>query len=333
MPPDLRSHVRYPEDLFKVQADIFRTYHMTDPRVFYNKEDLWDTPTEGAGGSTEKVDPYYVIMRLPGGSPEEFVLIRPYTPSGKPNAVAWMGARSDGPNYGKLAIYRFPSGKQTPGPAQVESSIDAQPEISKSFSLLNVQGSHVKRGNLLMIPIDQSYLYVEPVYLAADQNPRPAVIGVVLYSGGTVLMEPTLAQSLKVALGQAVPTYGVGQAAVAAVSAATSSQGAARATASSTAAAAGTAGPAPPPAATSATVTPGNNASAPSTAGSAVAAPSATDVPGLIQEARDADARAQDRLRAGDFAGYGQEQARLRAALDRLGQLTQPPSTSPTPSP
>jgi len=309
MPAALRSHLRYPEDLFTYQADTFRTYHMTDPRVFYNKEDLWATPKQGTGGTATTVVPYYVIMRLPGSDHGEFVLIRPFTPANKPNAVAWMGARSDGDNYGKLAVYRFPSGTLTPGPAQVESSIDAQPQISQTISLLNVQGSRVQRGNLLLIPIGDAYLYVEPVYLQADQNPKPAVIGVIVYAGGKVFMEPTLSQTLAVAVGNASPTYTVSGAGASTVGQNRPAQPGATATPAAVTATPAT-GAAPPPAPPAVT---------------------STDVPGLIREASDADARAQERLRQGDFASYGQEQARLRAALDRLTQLLSQPAASPTP--
>ncbi len=312
MPASLRAHIRYPEDLFTVQADVLRSYHIQEARAFYNKEDLWATPREGAGGAGDFVAPYYVIMRLPGSNTEEFVLIRPFTAANKPNAVAWMGARSDGENYGKLALYRFPSGRQIPGPAQVESSIDAQPEISQRFSLLNVQGSKVRRGNLLLIPIGDSYLYVEPVYLQADQNPKPAVLAVILYNGDTVYMEPTFQQTLAVALGEAPALYAVG-------AAANSPPGAAQT--QRPAAATPQAGASP--SAVNRVPTAVGNGSAPAAA--------ATDVPGLVREAQDADARAQDRLRNGDFAGYGQEEVRLRAALDRLNQLIGVPTASPTP--
>ena len=312
MPDELRSHIRYPEDLFTIQADVFRTYHIQDARAFYNKEDLWATPKEGASGNVKDVVPYYVIMKLPGESNEEFVLIRPFTAANKPNAVAWMGARSDGENYGKLAVYRFPLGRQIPGPAQVDSSIDGQPDISQRFSLLNVQGSHVQRGNLLLIPISNSYLYVEPVYLVADQNPKPSVIGVIVYNGDKVYMEPTFQQALKVAIGQAQPTFAVGATSAGNQAAASQAQRAAT----------------PAPATTTPAPTPSPTVAPTVRAGPS---PSATDVAGLAREALDADAQAQQALRQGDFAGYGQQQARLKAALDRLSQLVSQPTASPTP--
>ncbi len=320
MPASLRAHVRYPEDLFTVQADVLRSYHIQDARAFFTKEDLWATPREGAGGAGDVVAPYYVILRLPGSTNEEFVLIRPFTAANKPNAIAWMGARSDGENYGKLSLYRFPSGRQIPGPAQVESSIDSQPEISQRFSLLNVQGSKVRRGNLLLIPIGDSYLYVEPVYLQADQNPKPAVIAVIIYTSDTVYMEPTFQQTLSVALGETKPTYAVGAVAGAPNGAAAAPGQRAATPAPGVATPASVAAPA----ATAAT-------SAPPLAGPPAATAVATDVPGLVREASDAEAAAQDRLRNGDFAGYGQQQTRLRAALDRLNQLTGMPVASPTP--
>ena len=312
MPAALRGHLRYPEDLFRLQSDVYRTYHMTDPGVFYSKEDLWATPKEGTGSSTLDLDPYYLIMRLPGESAAEFVLIRPFTPANKSNAISLMAARMDGPNYGKLAVYRFPSGRVIPGPAQVQSSIDAQPDISQRFTLLNQQGSKVRRGNLLLIPINQSFIYVEPVYLAADQNPKPTLIAVIAYAGDQIYMEPSLAQVLASALGESPPTYTF--ATTAAAAAASQASAAARATPTAGAAPTVAAPPTLAPAAPPLGVT-----------------PTATDVPGLVREASDAETRAQTALRNGDFAGYGQEQARLRAALDRLNQLLIQPAASPTP--
>jgi uncharacterized membrane protein (UPF0182 family) len=310
------QRMRYPEDLFTLQSNVFQAYHMTDPRVFYNKEDLWATPHEGTAGATSDVAPYYVMMQLPGESSAEFVLIRPFTPANKANAVAWMGARSDGANYGKLAVYRFPADSLTPGPQQVESSIDAQPQISQRFSLLNVQGSQIQRGNLLLIPLGDSYLYVEPVYLQAQQTPIPAVIAVIVYANNNVYMEPTLTQALAVAMGTAPPTYSV-----ASVVAGLATQGAA-----APAQATGTPRPGATPARTATAA-----ATAASSAVPPTPAPSATDIASLVQEAAAAEQAAQDRLRAGDFAGYGQEEARLRAALDRLDQAVGLPTPTPAP--
>jgi uncharacterized membrane protein (UPF0182 family) len=324
MPAELRQHLRYPEDLFTAQADAYRQYHMTDPGVFYRQDDLWATPKEGAQNAGQDVMPYYLIMRLPGQQQAEFVLIRPFTPANKPNAIALMAAQMDGPNYGKLSVFRFPSGRVIPGPAQVEQNIDSQPAISQKFSLLNVQGSSIKRGNLLFVPVGESYLYVEPVYLQGEQNPKPAVIAVIVYANGNVYMEPTLSQALAVALGQATPTYAVGQAAVA------NAAGAQAASAAATPAASGTpGGAATPPAGASP-----RPAAPPPSAGTPGPTPSATDIPGLIREAQADQAQADSDLRAGNFAAYGDDQARLRADLARLGQLIATPTPSaPAPSP
>ncbi|HEY7294125.1 MAG TPA: UPF0182 family protein [Dehalococcoidia bacterium] len=318
MPASLRSHIRYPEDLFRIQSDVYRTYHMTDPSVFYGKQDLWATPQEGTGGATKDLDPYYLIMRLPGEQQQEFVLIRPFTPANKPNAIALMAARMDAPNYGKLQVFRFPSGQVIAGPVQVQSSIDAQPEISQRLTLLNQQGSHVQRGNLLMIPINQSYIYVEPVYLEADQNPKPAVVAVIVYAGGKVYMEPSLSQALAAAVGEAPPTYTFSSFAATAA--------AAQATSSTNGQPSPSATPGP-----SASPPPTTTAGAAAPPPSASVTPTATDIPGLIREAADANAQAQQRLRNGDFAGYGEEQARLQAALNRLSQLVAQPTASPAP--
>ncbi|HZQ37073.1 MAG TPA: UPF0182 family protein, partial [Dehalococcoidia bacterium] len=321
MPATLRSHIRYPEDLFRIQSDVFRTYHMTDPSVFYGKQDQWATPQEGTSSSAHDLDPYYLIMRLPGAQQQEFVLIRPFTPTNKPNAIALMAARMDGPNYGKLAVYRFPSGQVIAGPVQVQSSIDAQPEISQKLTLLNQQGSHVQRGNLLLIPINQSYIYVEPVYLEANQNPKPAVIAVIVYAQNKIFMEPSLSQALAAAVGETTPTYTFSTfAASVAAAAAQSNNGNGQPSPSVTP---GASTPAP-----ASTVTVG--APAPTPPLSSVT-PTATDIPGLIREAADANAEAQQRLRSGDFAGYGEAETRLQAALNRLSQLIAQPTASPAP--
>jgi len=318
MPPDLRQHLRYPEDLFTAQANVLRLYHITDPGAFYRQDDLWATPKEGAGAAGQDVVPYYLIMRLPGEQQAEFVLIRPFTPANKPNAIALMAARMDGANYGKLIVYRFPAGRVIPGPAQVEQSIDSQPAISQKFSLLNVQGSRIQRGNLLFIPVGSSYLYVEPVYLQGEQNPKPAVIAVIAYANGNVYMEPTLSQVLAVALGQAPPTYAVGQAAVA------NAAGSAAASAAAT----------PVTSATSAATPAATPVARPATGAAGRATPSALpdDVPSLVREAVDAERQAETALRNGDFAGYGEQQARLKAILERLQQLVATPVPTPAPS-
>ena len=196
MPETLREHLRYPLDLFQVQASVYQTYHMTDPRVFYNKEDLWAIPVETYADAERSMEPYYVIMRLPGEEQEEFVLMLPFTPTQKDNMITWLAARSDGDKYGKLIAYNFPKDKLIYGPRQIEARIDQDPTISSQLTLWGQKGSQVIRGNLLVIPIEQSILYVEPVYLKAERGQLPELIRVVVASGDLIAMEETLAESL-----------------------------------------------------------------------------------------------------------------------------------------
>ena len=196
MPESLRAHLRYPVDLFQVQASVYQTYHMQDPRVFYNKEDLWTTPMETYADAERSMEPYYVIMRLPGEEQEEFVLMLPFTPTKKDNMITWLAARSDGDKYGKLIAYNFPKDKLIYGPRQIEARIDQDPTISSQLTLWGQKGSQVIRGNLLVIPIEQSILYVEPIYLKAERGQLPELKRVVVASGDLITMEPTLAQSL-----------------------------------------------------------------------------------------------------------------------------------------
>jgi len=198
MPESLRSHLRYPVDLFQVQVSVYQTYHMQDPRVFYNKEDLWTTPVETYADTERPVEPYYVIMRLPGEDREEFVLMLPLTPTQKDNMITWLAARSDGDHYGKLIAYNFPKDKLIYGPRQIEARIDQDPAISSQLTLWGQKGSQVIRGNLLVIPIEQSILYIEPVYLKAERGQLPELKRVIVASGDLIAMEPTLAQSLNV---------------------------------------------------------------------------------------------------------------------------------------
>ncbi|MDP2644471.1 MAG: UPF0182 family protein [Desulfobacterales bacterium] len=170
MPADLKKHVRYPKDLFKIQADTYKTYHMTDPQVFYNQEDLWQTPDELYGDNREEMQPYYIIVKLPKAEKEEFLLMLPFTPSKKDNMIGWLAARSDLPNYGNLLVYKLSKEKLVFGPMQIEARVDQQTEISRELSLWGQRGSRVIRGNLLVIPIGNSFIYVEPIYLEAKQE-------------------------------------------------------------------------------------------------------------------------------------------------------------------
>ncbi len=198
MPEALRSHLRYPEDFFTIQADKYLKFHMTDPQVFYNQEDLWNFPLElFFSDQAQVMEPYYLIMGLPGEEQEEFVLIMPFTPDGKPNLVGWLAARNDGENYGSLIAYTFPKERQIDGPQQVEARITTNPEISQQFTLWDQAGSNVLRGNLLVIPVGDNIIYAEPIYLKAEDIDYPQLTRVVLVQQGEEpVMLPSLSQSL-----------------------------------------------------------------------------------------------------------------------------------------
>jgi uncharacterized membrane protein (UPF0182 family) len=197
MPEDLQKHIRYPEDFFAIQARKYATYHMLDPQVFYNKEDLWAVPRRAIEGRDREMEPYYTIMRLPGESREEFVLLTLFNPARRDNMIAWLAARSDPPNYGRLVVYNFPKQKLVYGPRQIDARIDQDPVISQQLSLWNQRGSQVIRGSLLAIPIDQSLIYVQPLYLAAsEQGALPELRRVIVAYGNRIAMESTLEQSL-----------------------------------------------------------------------------------------------------------------------------------------
>ena len=205
LPDDLRRHLRYPEDLFSLQADKMTVYHMQDPQTFYNKEDVWQIPNEIYAGEEVAVEPYYVIMGLPGERQEEFILLQPFTPLERNNMVAWMGARMDGDNYGQIVIFDFPKDTLIYGPSQVEARISNDPEISAQITLWSQAGSRVIRGNLLVIPVDDSIMYVEPLFLQAEQSPIPELRRVIVNYGDVVAMEPTLAAALEKIFGAATP--------------------------------------------------------------------------------------------------------------------------------
>ena len=211
MPPDLQQHIRYPEDLFLVQAQLYRAYHMDTPEVFYNREDLWQFPRQlagigdsaasigplGVGGrDVPRMAPYYMIIRLPGEARAEFVLMLPMVPSQRDNMIAWLAARCDPPDYGKVVIYEFPKDKQVYGPFQIEARIQQNTEISQQISLWNQMGSRVIRGHLQVVPIENSILYVSPLYLRAATGQLPELKRVIAAYGDRVVMEETLGAAL-----------------------------------------------------------------------------------------------------------------------------------------
>ena len=199
MPADLHAHIRYPQDFFAIQAQMYATYHMQDPQVFYNKEDLLSIPRQSTGKAEREMEPYYTIMRLPGEAEarEEFVLLLPFTPNKRDNMRAWLAARSDPPHYGKLVALDFPKAKLVYGPKQIDARIDQDTVISQQLSLWNQRGSQVLRGSLLAIPIDKSLLYVQPLYLVAEQGGLPELKRVIVAFGNQIVMEETLEQGLQ----------------------------------------------------------------------------------------------------------------------------------------
>ncbi len=194
MPADLRRHIRYPRALLKIQARMFTTFHMTDPSVFYNKEDLWEVPTY----REKTIDPYYLITKLPGSNDEEYILLLPFTPSKRDNLAAWMAARSDGENYGKVTVYTFPRDRLVFGPRQIDARIDQDSYISQQLTLWGQHGSDVIRGSLLIIPIEDSLIYVQPLFLVAtDKGGLPELRRVIVAYGNNVVMEETLDASIQ----------------------------------------------------------------------------------------------------------------------------------------
>ncbi|WP_017315363.1 UPF0182 family protein [Mastigocladopsis repens] len=206
MPVALRSHIRYPQDLFRIQSERLLTYHMTDSQVFYNREDLWQIPNEIYGSKQQQVEPYYLILKLPQAQSEEFILLLPFTPVQRANLIAWLAARSDGQEYGKLLLYEFPKQQLVYGTEQIEALINQDPLISQQISLWNRQGSRAIQGNLLVIPIERSLLYVEPLYIEAEQNSLPTFVRVIVAYNNRIVMAETLEQALAAIFQQNRPT-------------------------------------------------------------------------------------------------------------------------------
>ena len=196
MSDELRAHIRYPEYFFQAQAAIYRTYHMKDPQVFYNREDQWDVAKENYAGQTSSMQPYYIIMRLPGETREEYILMLPMVPTGRDNMIAWMAARCDGADYGHLFEYAFSKDLLFYGPYQIQARINQNPEISRQLSLWNQMGSKVILGNLIVIPVEDSLLYVEPLYIRAENGQLPELQRVIAAYGDQVVMGETLPTTL-----------------------------------------------------------------------------------------------------------------------------------------
>jgi len=209
MPPGLRKHVRYPELLLKLQAEVYGLYHMTDPEAFYNREDLWTVATEvglSEGGQqvTQAIQPNFVLMKLPGETGEEFVEILPFTPANRNNLIGWIAGRSDGARYGTSVVYNFPKTKLVDGPLQIEARIDQNAQLSGQLTLWNQQGSHVRRGALLVIPTGRALLYAEPIYLQAERSPMPELRLVVLALQDRLAYGPTFESAMSALFGGGV---------------------------------------------------------------------------------------------------------------------------------
>jgi uncharacterized membrane protein (UPF0182 family) len=209
MPSGLRKHVRYPELLLKLQAEVYGLYHMTNPEAFYNREDLWTVATEvgmGEAGQqvTQAMQPNFVLMKLPGETREEFVEILPFTPANRNNLIGWIAGRTDGAQYGSSVVYDFPKTKLIDGPLQIEARIDQNAQLSLQLTLWNQQGSHVRRGALLVIPTGRALLYAEPIYLQAERSPMPELRLVVLALQDRLAYGPTFESAMVALFGGAV---------------------------------------------------------------------------------------------------------------------------------
>ena len=202
MPETLRRHLRYPRDLFDAQVGMYETYHVTVPQVFYNGEDVWAQPREKYGGEQIVMQPYFILIRLPGEDELQFLLMTPLTPNNRDNMIAWMAARSDFPDYGRLVVYKLPKERLFIGPVQIEAKIDQDTLISQQLSLWDQRGSRVVRGNLLIVPIENSFFYVEPVYLISEGTSIPELKRVIISDGERLAMERTRDEAIDVVFGQ-----------------------------------------------------------------------------------------------------------------------------------
>jgi len=203
MPKSLQTHLRVPEHLFTVQANVYRLYHIKNPQTFYNREDVWEFPLEQSGpNANQALEPYYVLMRLPGEQQAEYLLIQPFTPRGKQNMVSWLAVRNDAPNYGKAVVFELPKDRTIFGPQQVAALIQNTPEFSRDVSLLNQQGSSVDQGNLLVVPIGNTFIYFQPIYLKSSQAQTiPELKKVILVHRDQVVYANSLKDALTVLLG------------------------------------------------------------------------------------------------------------------------------------
>jgi hypothetical protein len=217
MPGWLRKHVRYPEMLLRLQAEVYGLYHMTNPEVFYNREDLWTVATEtgtsdGGDQTSMSMVPNFVLMKLPDETGLEFVEILPFTPANRNNLIGWIAGRSDGEHYGTSVVYDFPKTRLVDGPQQIEARIDQNAQLSGQLTLWNQQGSHVRRGSLLVIPCGRALLYAEPIYLQAQRSPMPELRLVVLALQDRLAYAPTFEAALASLYGSETSTLSASEA-------------------------------------------------------------------------------------------------------------------------
>lgn len=202
LPEGMEENFRYPQELFELQLETYNRYHMTTPQIFYNQEDLWTRPNETYAGREQLMEPYYVLARLPGEEKLEFLLISPATPENRDNMIGWMAAKSDPESFGELLVYRLPKDRLIYGPSQIEARIDQDPEISRQIALWDQRGSRVIRGNLMVIPLENAFLYVEPVFLIAETNNIPQLQRVIVSVGESISMQPTIEEAILDIFGQ-----------------------------------------------------------------------------------------------------------------------------------
>ena len=301
MSPGLRQHLRYPEDLFNVQAEVYQIYHMQDPQIFYNKEDAYTRPQEIYLDKQQTMQPYYVIMRLANEPRPEFILMLPFTPVNKNNANAWLAGRADGANYGKLLAFKFPNDRLVFGPRQIESRIDQDDRIADQFGKWRNSGSTIIRGNLLFVPVGDSYIYVEPIYLQSQQSKLPELTRVVVAAGERIAMEASLEDSLNAVFRTTLFK--------------------------------GRDSGATPPVATTPVTQPTVPAGQPTPTPGPTLPGAGTDnqLTTLSRQAQELFTRGQERLRSGDFAGYGEVQRQLEDTLKRMAELAASDTTRRTP--
>jgi hypothetical protein len=287
------QHLRVPEEQFNVQTRVYGTYHVKDPLTFFNKSDRWTVPAKQTNQQSLESEAYYVVMRMPGEPKAEFLLLQPMIAASRPNMIAWVAARNDAPNYGDVRVYGFRTDTTIFGPAQIEARIDQDPSISAQISLWNQSGSSVVRGNLIVVPVGDSLLYLQPVYLQSTSSALPEFQKIVVASPTTIVWGDSLGEALTLLLNEQ-----------------------------------GSGGPSPtPPPSSGPSPTPG-----PSSTPAATPPPDnglPTDVTGLVEYANAHFELAQAALKNGDFATYGAEMDKVEAALRALGPLTEGASQQP----